>query len=573
MTCVTGVVPVLAAWYTKLLLDDVAAGRGGGLPGYLVVLLVLAALAGAGPQLTAFAEAELERRVGLLARDTLYASVNRLPGLARLEDPAFQDRLHLAEQAGRSGPGRVVTAGLGLVQAGITLAGFLFTLVQVSPVVAVLVAASALPLLRVHLRLSREQAGVLAAIGQGQRREMFFAHLLGRPQVAKEIRLFGLGDFFRARMLDELRAINAEQRRAGLSRLRGQGGQALLAAAIGGAGLVWVVGEAIAGRASVGDLSVFAAAVAGTQGGLAGAVQSFASAHHALLLFGHFEAVLGTPSDLPAPARPRPAARLARGIEFRDVWFRYAPAQQWVLRGVDLELPFGASLALVGLNGAGKSTLVKLLCRFYDPERGAILWDGVDLRELDPATLRRRVGAVFQDFAAYDLSAAENIAVGDLSAGQDRIRAAAARAGADAAITALPRGYDTLLTKMFFRGAAEDDEQTGVTLSGGQWQRVALARGLLRDQPDLMILDEPSSGLDPAAEHEVHTILREHRAGRTTLLISHRLNTVRQADTIAVLSGGRVVERGGHDDLVRAGGHYARLYEMQASGYSAAGAR
>src|SRR5262249_20722565 len=164
--------------------------------------------------------------------------------------------------------------------------------------------------------------------------------------------------------------------------------------------------------------------------------------------------------------------------------------------------------------------------RFYDPSRGVILWDGVDLRELDPATLRERIGAVFQDFATYDLSAAENIAVGDLSASADRVTGAAVRARADALIPALPRGDDTLLTKMFFRGAAEEDEQAGVTLSGGQWQRVALARGLLRDQPDLMILDEPSSGLDPAAEHEVNTILRDHRAGRTTLLISHRLNAV-----------------------------------------------
>ncbi|MFI7415839.1 ABC transporter ATP-binding protein [Nonomuraea sp. NPDC049684] len=674
----TGTAPVLTAWCTKLVLDEVA-GRAttmAGLAPYVAALLVLAAVAGVGPYVMGFAEAEFERRVGLVVRDRLYTAVNALPGLARLEDPAFQDRLHLAERAGSSGPGRVVTSALGLAQAGIMTAGFLVTLAEVSPAVAVLVAVAALPLLRVHLRLGREQAEVMRSTGHGQRREMFFARLLSMPHAAKEIRLFGLGDFFRDRMLTELRAVDAERRRVAVRQLRGQGGQALLAAVIWGAGLVWIVAEAVAGRASVGDLSVFVAAVAGTQGGLASGVRNLAAAHEALLLFGHYRAVLDTVPDLTpatgalrglAPQRPVPreqerepeqgiAARdqeqgvtvggrergpergvtvqerergvvvpepepgvgpergvagrvreqgvavteqgsgaergvavrewgvagpeavvergvvveravvVERGVVVRGVWFRYGVGQPWVLRGVDLDIPAGRSLALVGLNGAGKSTLVKLLCRFYDPERGAILWDGVDLRELDPAALRERLGAVFQDFAAYDLSAAENIAVGDLRAGRARVEAAAVRAGADAMVRALPRGYDTLLTRMF-----SDDEQSGVTLSGGQWQRIALARGLLRDRPELMILDEPNAGLDPAAEHEVHTVLREHRAGRTTLLISHRLSTVRDADTIAVLADGEIVERGTHEELLRTGGRYAELFATQARGYAPAG--
>ncbi|MEV4373506.1 ABC transporter ATP-binding protein [Nonomuraea sp. NPDC049637] len=574
LTAATGVAPVLTAWYTKLVLDEVA-GRGttaAALAPYVAALLALAAVAGTGPYVLTFAGAEFERRVGLLVRDRLYTAVNALPGLARLEEPAFQDRLHLAERAGSAGPGRVVTSALGLAQAVLMTTGFLATLAGVSPAVAVLVAVAALPLLRVHLRLGREQAEVMRTTGHGQRRELFFARLLSMPHAAKEIRLFGLGDFFRGRMLAELRAIDAERRRVAVRQLRGQGGQALLAAAIWGAGLVWIVAEAAAGRASVGDLSVFVAAVAGTQGGLAAGVRSLAAAHEALLLFGHYRAVLDTAPDL-APRTPSGRGApspgpVPRGIEVRDVWFRYGPDQPWVLRGVDLDIPSGHSLALVGLNGAGKSTLVKLLCRFYDPERGAILWNGVDLRELDPAALRERLGAVFQDFAAYDLSAAENIAVGDLTAGRARIEAAAVRAGADAILRALPRGYDTLLTKLF-----SDDEQSGVTLSGGQWQRIALARGLLRDRPELMILDEPNAGLDPAAEHEVHTVLREHRAGRTTLLISHRLSTVRDADTIAVLADGRIVERGDHEDLVRAGGRYAELFATQARGYAPAGVR
>ena len=261
---------------------------------------------------------------------------------------------------------------------------------------------------------------------------------------------------------------------------------------------------------------------------------------------------------------------LRRGIELRDVWFRYSDNHPWVLRGVNLVIPHGCTTALVGLNGAGKSTLVKLLCRFYDPTRGAILWDGVDLREVEPAQLRDRISAVFQDHMNYDLSAAENIAVGELSALDDRTRieAAAVTAGIHDTVHALPNGYDTLLTRIFFgAGGDEDNGDAGVVLSGGQWQRIALARAFVRDRRDLMILDEPSSGLDPQAEGEVHARMREHRRDATSLLISHRLNTVKNADVIAVVEDGLVVELGSHAEVMAAGGTYARLFRLQSAGY------
>jgi ATP-binding cassette subfamily B protein len=282
-------------------------------------------------------------------------------------------------------------------------------------------------------------------------------------------------------------------------------------------------------------------------------------------------AVLRTEPDLPIDPRPRPVPPLRRGIELRDVWFRYDDEHPWVLRGVSLFIPQGIAVALVGLNGAGKSTLVKLLCRFYDPTRGAILWDGEDLRTVDLAELRGRIGAVFQDYMTYDLSATENVAVGDLSAldDQSRVHAAARRAGIHEVLEKLPQGYETPLTRSFFGGSDEKEDQAGVRLSGGQWQRVALARAFLRDRRDLMILDEPSAGLDAEAEHEVHSRLRAHRAGQTSLLISHRLGTIRDAEQIVVLADGVIVEQGIHADLVSAGGAYARLFALQAAGYRA----
>jgi ATP-binding cassette, subfamily B, bacterial len=287
------------------------------------------------------------------------------------------------------------------------------------------------------------------------------------------------------------------------------------------------------------------------------------------MMFRFYEEDVSLAPDLPVAAEPAQTPALRLGIEVEDVWFRYGPDEPWILRGVSLFLPFGQAVALVGLNGAGKSTLVKLLCRFYDPDRGRILWDGVDLRQLDPLALRQRISAVFQDYMSYQLSAGENIAIGDLSLARTggALERAARQAGVHATLAALPRGYDTMLARGFYDLTADGDTRQGVLLSGGQWQRVAVARALLRGDRDLVILDEPSSGLDAEAEHEMHALLRGERNARATVLISHRLNTVRDADHIVVISDGIVSEQGDHAALMSAGGTYARLFTLQARGY------
>ncbi|MGI5241089.1 ABC transporter ATP-binding protein [Dactylosporangium sp. CA-139066] len=572
LTAAGAAAPVATAWLTKVVLDRLAA-TGSAWPALLPFaagLAVAGLVTGVLPHAARYASAELERRAGVDALARLYAAVNALPGLARLESSRFQDRLLLAERACKGGPGMLVTNALVMVQALLTAAGLLAALAALTPLIAAVVLASAVPVVWVQLSLSAEQAALMWRVGHGQRREFFYARLLSTPNVAMEVRLFGLGDFFGARMLAELSAVNAANRALGRRQLRRQGALALLGAAVSAGGLGWMLVRAAGGGSTVGDVSMFVAAVAGVQGSLSGAVQSATGMHQALSLFDHLRAVLATRSGPALPASPPPVPPLRHGIELRDVWFRYDADQPWVLRGVSVFIPCGQTLALVGLNGAGKSTLVKLLCRFYDPDRGSIRWDGTDLRELDPAGLRERIGAVFQNFAEYDLSAAENVAVGDLGSLDDRARieAAARRAGVHDVLDRLPLGYDTLLTRIFMRGAPGDDPQDGVLLSGGQWQRVALARALLRDTRDLMILDEPSAGLDARAEHEVHTTLRARRTGRTTLLISHRLSTVRDADRIVVLADGAVIEDGRHADLVARRGRYAELFELQARGYA-----
>ena len=568
-----GLVPVLATWLTKLALDRIGAGTGG-------VLGPAAALAGCGllgamlAQAAKYLRLELDRRVGLHTRDRLYSATGRLRGLARLEDPAFQDRLLMAQEHSRMGPTAVVEGVLGAAQSGLTLVGLLAALTTLNWLMAPIAVIAGLPALATELRLSRLRAKAMKGITPAQRREMFYADLLSSLEAAKEARLFGLGSLFRRRMLAELGSANAVRRALDRREFAAQGALGVLSAAVTGGGLVWAVLAARDGRLTVGDVSVFVTAVAGVQGALGTVIDRLAAAHNALLLFGHYRAVVRAEPDLTEPAQPVPVGPLRRGIEFRDVWFRYSEDHPWVLQGVNLHIPFGRSVALVGRNGAGKSTLVKLLCRFYDPTRGAVLWDGVDLRDLSVAELRRRIGAVFQDFMSYELSARENIELGgvdgadDIGGGRgDGVESAARRAGVHDLLSGLPRGYDTLLSRMYFDSEDKANPDTGVLLSGGQRQRVALARAFLRDARDLLILDEPASGLDAEAEHAIHTELAAHRAGRTSVLISHRLGSVRDADQIAVLAEGQVTELGSHEELLAAEGIYARLFRLQASGY------
>jgi len=240
------------------------------------------------------------------------------------------------------------------------------------------------------------------------------------------------------------------------------------------------------------------------------------------------------------------------------VSFRYSDQHPWVLQNVTLTFPRGKCLGLVGLNGAGKTTLVKLLTRLYDPTEGEILWDGVDIRHFETRELRQRMGGIFQDFVHFDLTAEENIGLGQVDEidNSERIHQAAVDAGVDEVLEKLPQGYKTVLS----RWLAED--KVGIDLSGGQWQKIAIARMFMRET-DFLILDEPTAALDAEAEYEIYNHFVNLVKGRTSLLISHRFSTMRIADVIAVLDGGKIVEYGTHDELLQAEKAYARLYNMQ----------
>jgi ATP-binding cassette subfamily B protein len=333
---------------------------------------------------------------------------------------------------------------------------------------------------------------------------------------------------------------------------------------VAGGAFVVVILEALQGKISLGDVLLYTSAVTSIQAALSSLVFSVSNVNESVLFFTHFTSLMALPEPLVTSNSARPVPPLGSGIELRNVSFRYSDQHPWVVRNLSLSIPAQQCLALVGLNGAGKTTLVKLLTRLYDPTEGEILWDGIDLREFDPKELRERIAAILQDFIHYDLTAKENIGLGNIAQLDESasIHQAAKKAGIDCAIERLPLGYDTILSRWLV------GDGIGADLSGGEWQKLGMARMFMRDaSTDLLILDEPTAALDAQAEYDMYTRFVELTAGRTTLLVTHRFSTVRMANLVAVIENGSITEYGSHDALLSLEGTYARLHRMQAERY------
>jgi ATP-binding cassette subfamily B protein len=569
LALVTGLFAPASAWILAQLVNQLT-GRAA--DARTVAALAAAAVVAGVISLTmsnmsSLAATAMQNRITIVVNAELFTAVNRIQGLSAFERPGFQDRLRLAERSAEQVPESLTSALAAILQGGVTVAAFAGILVSTWPPMILMLAAACLPTIVVQLYLTRRRVRTSEAVMSNYRQWYMLRGLLSEPRAVMENRLLDLGDFFRTRLLGVLHGAIAAEYKVTRTVAWTQVVLAVAGGVITAAGAAAVALRAARGEIGAGSLVLFLAAVTGTQGMLMGFVSQITSVGGSLRLLRHFVAVLHADDD-DLTGRASPAAPavppLRQGIELRDVWFRYDEAD-WVLRGLSAVVPFGKSVALVGVNGSGKSTLIKLLCRLYDPQRGAIFWDGLDLRDLDPVELRRRIAVTFQDFLIYDMTIARNIGIGQLQASDDRSRIAAAAQVADVhdCICGLRKGYDTVLSKMFLDEAGDQ----GILLSGGQNQRLALARTVMRGDADLLVLDEPSSGLDAEAEHQIHQRLQEHRRGRTSFLVSHRLNTVREADQILVLDHGRITEQGTHDQLMGSGGSYARLFALQAAGY------
>jgi ATP-binding cassette, subfamily B, bacterial len=570
LTLLAGLVPAASAWSAKQFVDTAVGGGavadlmpvGAAVGGALVAGYVL-------PELSNYLMRRLARTMAFEVNRKLFEKINADPGLARLERPDYQDRIAFACHAGEMAPQQLLAAALATGRSTVSAAGLIAIITAVDPAVGLIALAGAGPLLVAELHLSRRRIKVMETRTALDRRRGFYQALLQQPRAAKEIRLFGLGSFFHHRMLSDLRTGNALEEALDRTTLRVQTLLAGLAGLLALACIALAVRAALAGRLTAGELTAFLTAFTGLTAAVAGTVNQTMHLREGAVLLGRFQEFLTEPD--PHPTRPVISAvpQLRRGITVEGVWFRYADDLPWVLLGVNLAIPTGGSIALVGLNGAGKSTLVKLLCRLYEPTWGRICWDGIDIRDLEPAALRQRIAAVFQDYMCYDLTAHENVGLGDLGRMSDllAVQRAAWVAGVHDELARLPAGYNTMLSRVLWSTVDEPDRQANAALSGGQWQRVALARMFLRGDRDLVILDEPSAGLDAAAEHMIHQTVHQNLRGRARLLISHRLAAVRAADTIYVLDDGQIVEAGSHAALMSSRGRYAELFTLQASGY------
>ena len=568
ITLIDAAVPAAQAWSAKMILDGVVSSiRGGMSPAdgirsiapYLLLafgLVVAREVAGRGRSL---ARGLIDLRLGYLVTGSIVRKALTLD-MRWFEDPAFYDKLQNARRQSEYRAMAVVDNGFYALQNALSLVSFLVILLAFNPWVALALCAAGIPSFIVQTRYSRLEFRLQTWRAPETREMNYVEQLLTMDDAVKEIKLFELGETLLKSHSDTFRRAFGED--AALARARSLYGVlwgTLSIVAYYGA-WVWVIGKTVGGALTLGAMTFYLTLFSQSQGTFQGLLDNVGRLfENGLFLKNLFDFLNLKPSAAVVLPGPKPHEDRARGIEFEGVGFRYPNGERWVLENFSLRIRPGEKLAIVGENGAGKTTLIKLLTRLYEPDQGRILLNGVDLRHYPLDELHRRIGAIFQDFVRYQRTLRENIGFGAVEKMADlrAIESAAHRGGADEVALSLARGYDARLGRWF---------EDGHDLSGGQWQKVALGRAFMRDG-DVLILDEPTSSLDAEAESAVFERFKSLAEGKTALLVSHRFSTVRMADRILVLKGGRVAELGTHDELVALGGTYARLFELQARGY------
>jgi ATP-binding cassette subfamily B protein/ATP-binding cassette subfamily C protein len=569
LTLVLALLPAAVAWVGKLIVDGVVlAARTGAPPDRERVLWLVALELGLmAAQMTASRLLGLRRE---LLRAALGNAINvRILEkaleleLRHFEDAEVYDKMQNARREASARPLSLAMQIFAIGQNAVTLAALSGLLVRISPASVLVIVAASIPAFLAEARLSAESFRLWTWRAPEGRRLNYLEWILTRDSHVKEVKLFGLGPLVLSRYRDLFRKFFAEDRHLAVRRMRAGIAFGLLSLAAFYGMYALMAGRAALGAITLGDLALYIAVFRQGQGALQSILGAVGTMYEDALFMSNLFAYYAIPTGGEAP-RVLPARSPPRGapgaIEIHDVSFRYPGKEAWALRGLSLTIAPGQKLGLVGENGAGKSTLVKLLLRLYDPTEGEIRYGGVDLRDMDPADLRGRIGAVFQDFVRYQFTAAENVGLGNPAHLSDRrrIEEAARRGGAAEVVEALPQGWDTVLGGWFERGHE---------LSAGQWQKLAVARAFMRDEAEVLVLDEPTASIDAAAEHELFQRFQELAADRTAIVISHRFSTVRIADRIAVLHAGRLEELGTHAELLARDGRYAHLFRLQARGY------
>ena len=568
LTLVAGILPAAVAWIGQLIVDGVVAAmqqyqQTGSSDTRLVLLYVafeagVVAMIAASQRGISTCQALLRALMGQRINLMILEKALTLK-LAHFEDSEFYDKLTRARREASTRPLSLVTRTFGLVQNGISLVSYGFLLVQFSPWTVLILVVGGVPEFLAEAKFSGDKFRLFRWRSPETRMQMYLETVMAREDYAKEVKLFRLGP----KLLERYRAIfaklYAEDRKLTLRRDSWGFTLGLIGTAAFYSAYAWIALAAVRGSISLGQMTMYLLLFKQGQSAVSASLSAISGMYEDNLylsnLYEYLEQPVPTAQGL-LQQGPQPGD----GVRFENVSFTYPGSDEPALQDVSLHLQPGESLALVGENGSGKTTLIKLLTRLYQPDSGHIVLDGLDLRQWDDTALRQRIGVIFQDFGRYQFLVGENIGAGDMNHFENRQRwqKAAEQGMAREFIEKLPKQYDTQLGKWF---------KDGRELSGGQWQKIALARAFMRTQADILVLDEPTATMDAAAEATVFEHFKELSHGKMTILISHRFSTVRMADQIVVIDRGRIIEQGSHEQLMEMGGQYAHLFSLQARGY------
>jgi ATP-binding cassette, subfamily B, bacterial len=566
LTILSGVLPAAIAWVGAQIVDAVVAAlpsRGGAghlgpVLRYVVLEAVLVAAMAAAQRGVSTCQSLLRAQLGQRVNEMILEKALTLD-LWHFEDSEFYDKLTRARREASVRPLSLVMRSFGLVQNAIALVSFGTLLAHFSPWAVAVLLLAGLPSFVAEAKFSGDAFRLFRWRSPETRMQLYLETVLAREDHAKEVKLFELGPLLLERYRAIFRKVFREDR--ALTIRRDSWGFVLGLVSTGAfyAAYAWIAISAVRGQITLGQMTMYIMLFRQGQSAVSASLAAVSGMYEDNLYLSTLYEYLDTPVAPPAGEIVR-GPNPADGVRFEHVSFTYPGATEPAVRDVSFHLRPGESLALVGENGSGKTTIIKLLTRLYVPGSGRILLEGRDLAEWDVSRLRQRIGVIFQDFARYQLKVGENVGAGDVTHFEDesRWREAADLSTATPFIKDLPQGFQTQLGKWF---------KDGRELSGGQWQKIALARAFMREGADILVLDEPTAAMDARAEAEVFEQFRELARSRMVILISHRFSTVRRADQILVVQEGRVLERGSHAELMALNGLYAHLFQLQARGY------
>ena len=566
LTLAAGALPAGVAYVGARIVDAViAAIRSGGdhaarqwvLDWVFLEAGLVALLAGAQRGLSlcqSLLRAQLGQRVNVMILEKALTL-----DLTQFEDSEFYDKLTRARREASMRPLSLVMRTFGLIQNLISLLSYATLLVQFSVWALAILLCSGLPAFIAETKFSGDAFRLFRWRSPETRMQIYLETVIAREDHAKEVKLFGLGPLLLDRYRQIYHKLYREDRDLTIRRDTWGFFMGLIGTVALYGAYAWIALSAIALRITLGQMTMYLMLFRQGQTAVSASLSAVGGMYEDNLYLSTLYEYLETPVA-PATGTHTHGNAAQDGIRFEHVSFTYPGAEQAALVDINLHIRRGASLALVGENGSGKTTLIKLLTRLYTPDSGRILLDGIDLKDWDEATLRRRIGVIFQDFARYQMMLGENIGAGDVRYFDDETkwRMAAEQGMAAPLIESMPAGYHTQLGKWF---------KDGRELSGGQWQKIALSRAFMRTDADILVLDEPTAAMDAGAEAEVFEHFQTLTRNRIAILISHRFSTVRMADQIVVIQHGRVIEHGSHEELMRLDGHYAHLFSLQARGY------